>query len=64
MRASLGPEGRQLRCKAPVGVERERRALEDEFVLAADFVEIDDWQAAFDDARNRDVLRTASLSRS
>ncbi len=44
-----------------IGVERERGALEDEFVLAADLVEIDQRQAAFDDARDGDVLADREL---
>ena len=36
--------------RATVGVERERRAVEDQFVLAADLVEVDQRQAALGDA--------------
>ena len=44
-----------------VGVEDERAALEHQFVLAADLVEIDQRQAAFDDPRHGDVLADREL---
>ena len=50
-----------MRAEAAVGVERERSAVEYEFVLAADHVEIDERQAALDDARNGDVLANGEL---
>ena len=37
-----------------IGVERERRAVEHQFVLAADLVEIDQRQPALGDAGDRD----------
>ncbi len=50
-----------MRAEAPVGVERERAAVEHELVLTADHVEIDERQAAFDDARDRHVLANGEL---
>ena len=46
---------------AAVGVERERAAIEHEFVLAADHVEIDERQPALDDALDRHVLADYEL---
>ena len=54
-------EGGQLRAEAAVGVERERAAVEHELVLSADHVEIDERQAALDDARHGDVLANGEL---
>ena len=50
-----------MRRKGPVGVQRERRALEHQFVLAADLVQIDERQPAFDDARHRDAFANGEL---
>ncbi len=50
-----------MKGERTVGIERERRAFEDEFVLAADLIEIDERQAAFDDARDGDVLTNREL---
>ncbi len=47
-------EGGQLRRDRKIGVERERRAVEHQFVLSADLVEIDQRQAALGDASDRD----------
>ena len=50
-----------------IGIEREGGAVEDEFVLAADFVQINQRQRAFAHARNRDlqafVLLAAPIGR-
>ena len=46
-------ERRQLRSEREIAVERERRAVEHQLVLAADLVEIDQRQAAFGDPRHR-----------
>ena len=54
-------EGRQLRAERAVGVEREGAAVERQLVLAADHVEIDERQSAFDDARNGDALANGEL---
>ena len=45
-----------MRAQGAVGVERERAAVEHELVLAADHVEIDERQPAFDDPFDRHVL--------
>ena len=50
----LSLERRQLRRDREIGVQRERCAVEHQFVLAADLVEIDQRQPAFGDAGNRD----------
>ena len=50
-----------MRAEAAVGVERERAAVEDELVLAADHVEIDEREAALDHPRDRDVLADGEL---
>ena len=50
-----------MRRKRPVAVQRERRALEHQFVLAADLVEVDQRQPAFHDARHRDALANGEL---
>jgi hypothetical protein len=47
-------EGGQLRRDRKIGVERERRAVEHQFVLPADLVEINQRQAALGDAGDRD----------
>ena len=47
-------KGRQLRRHRQVGIEGERGAVEYEFVLAADFVEVNQRQPAFGHARHRD----------
>ncbi len=57
----LGPKGRQLRRQGPVAVQRERRALEHQFVLAADLVEVNERQPAFHDAGHRDAFANGEL---
>ena len=47
-------ERRQLRRDRKIGVQRERGAVEHQFVLAADLVEIDQRRPAFGDAGHRD----------
>ena len=61
MRATVGPEGGQLRREAAVGVQRKRRPFEHELVLAADEVEVDQRQAALDYPRHRDALTDREL---
>ena len=61
MRATLGRKAGNCAARRPVAVQRERRALEHQFVLAADLVEIDQRQPAFDDARHRDALANGEL---
>ena len=51
----------QLDGERAVRVQGERAALEHEFVLAADLVEIDHRQPALDHARNRDALADREL---
>ncbi len=55
------PKGGQLHREAAVGIEREGRALEHQFVLPADHVEVDQRQAALDHAIDRDVLADRQL---
>jgi hypothetical protein len=43
-----------LRRDRKIGVEREGSAVEHQFVLATDLVEIDQWQAALGNAGDRD----------
>ena len=43
-----------MRCDRKIGVERERRAIEHQFILPADLVEIDQRQAAFGDTGDGD----------
>ena len=50
-----------MRREGPVAVERERRAFEHQFVLAADLVEVDERQPAFDDPRHRDAFANGEL---
>ena len=57
----MGRKAGQLHGEAAVGVQRERGALEDELVLSADEVEINQRQAALDHARNRDILADREL---
>ena len=47
-------EGGQLRRDRKIGVERERRTIEHQFVLSADLVEIDQRQAALGNTGNCD----------
>ena len=48
-------ERRKLRRQRTVAVQRERSAVEHQFILAAELVEVDQRQAALGDARHRDV---------
>ena len=48
-------EHRHLQCKAPVGVEHERRAIEHQFILPANLIEIGKRQAAFRYPRHHEV---------
>ena len=48
-------ECRKLECDRTVGVERERRAVENQFVLTADLVDIEERQTRVGDARHRHV---------
>ena len=54
-RRHLFAKRRKLERQRAVGVQPERGAVEDELVLAADLVDIDDRQVAFGHARDRDV---------
>ena len=47
-------ERRQLRRHREIGVQRKRRAVEHQFVLPADLIEINQRQPAFGDPRNHD----------
>ena len=55
-------QSRKLRADAAVGVEHERGAVEDELVLAAQHVEVDQRQAGLDHARDRDVEPVLGLA--
>ena len=55
-------ERRKLRANSPISVEHERRAVEHQFVLAADHVEVDQRQPGIDDARHRDVQTMLRLA--
>ena len=48
-------EGRELERKRAVGMQPERSAIEDQFVLASDLVGIDERQIAFGGPRDRDI---------
>ena len=50
-----------MRREGPVAVQRERRAFEHQFVLAADLVEINERQPAFHDAGHRDAFANGEL---
>ncbi len=47
-------EGRKLRCQRTIGIQHERRAVEHQFVLAADLVEVNQRQIALGHPRHRD----------
>ena len=48
-------KGRQLEGERAIGVQAERGAVEYQFVLTADLIDVDERQVAFGHARDRDV---------
>ena len=54
-RENLLAEGRKLERHRAVGIERERGAVEHQFVLAAELIDIDQRQAGFGDAGHHDI---------
>ena len=52
-----------MQREALVGVEHEGRAVENQLVLAADLIEIDERQARIDDPRHRDIQPVIALER-